>query len=298
MGCDNANTNCPVIRVGTEKFRLAFGAASHFGIALVCEAAKETRMTLSKGSTVGGPGTGGGGGWLGPDSTRRAPGPISSPIPTAPAPTPRHRPEAALAEAGTGAGLGDLVAVLGLAGANVRATVARLVAGLPFARVVVESETGDRAERRDRRCRQDVGDARHRLDLRPAARRDHHHHRRGGGSRRRRCGARLGRAFLEAALLAHDGLAAPSPLLAAVVEEAVGGGLVAFASDARPAAFAAYVLGRCGRGGRRRGGADPPRGSRRGGGGDRPADRPRRCRVLLGGLGAGGAAGWPPAGEG
>ena len=43
--------------------------------------------------------------------------------------------EAALAAAGTGGRLGDLVAVLGLAGANVAGAAERLAPGLPFARV-------------------------------------------------------------------------------------------------------------------------------------------------------------------
>lgn len=55
-------------------------------------------------------------------------------------------------------------------------------------------------------------------------------------------GARMGRALLEAALLAHDGLAPATPLLAAVVAEAGGPeGLVAFAQGARPVDFARYA---------------------------------------------------------
>ncbi|HRO12300.1 BadF/BadG/BcrA/BcrD ATPase family protein [Amaricoccus sp.] len=55
-------------------------------------------------------------------------------------------------------------------------------------------------------------------------------------------GARLGRALLEAALLAHDGLAETTPLLAAVLA-AHGGpeGIVAFGRRAAPADFAAEV---------------------------------------------------------
>lgn len=55
-------------------------------------------------------------------------------------------------------------------------------------------------------------------------------------------GARLGRALLEAALLAHDGLAETTPLLAAVLA-AHGGpeGIVAFGRRAAPADFAGEV---------------------------------------------------------
>jgi glucosamine kinase len=55
-------------------------------------------------------------------------------------------------------------------------------------------------------------------------------------------GARIGRAACEAALLAHDGLAAATPLLAGLLADHGGpSGLVAFGRRANPADFARLV---------------------------------------------------------
>ncbi len=134
----------------------------------------------------------------------------------------------------------EVVAVLGLAGANVSAAAQAFAAGLPFARVRVVSDalisvrgalgSGDGvaaaigtgsvfASQRGGTVRFIGGWG---LTLGDHA-----------------SGARMGRDLLEAALLAHDGLAPPSDLLAAIVAEAGGPeGLVSFAQGARPADFA------------------------------------------------------------
>lgn len=149
----------------------------------------------------------------------------------------------ALAQAGLATEPRDLVAVLGLAGANLPAAAARIAGLLPFARMRIETDAlialrgalgpGDGLAAmlgtgsvfgRQRAGRIDIvggwgfqlGDQ---------------------GS-----GARLGKALLERALLAHDGLAPPSPLLAEVISEAGGPAeLVIAMRDAGPARFAEYV---------------------------------------------------------
>ena len=151
--------------------------------------------------------------------------------------------EAALA--GTGAGLGEVTAVLGLAGANVAGAAERLAPGLPFARVRIESDAvvalkgalGDEdgisaaigtgsvfgAQRGGRVAM--IGGWGFQLG-------DH-------GS-----GAVMGRALCAAALLAHDGEVARTPLLARVVAERGGpAGLVAWGKGAAPADFARLVPG-------------------------------------------------------
>jgi glucosamine kinase len=150
--------------------------------------------------------------------------------------------EAALAAAGGGR-LGDLVAVLGLAGANVPERAERLAVGLPFARARVVSDALISA--RGALGAADGVTAALGTGSVFAAQR--------GGTVRvlggwgfllgdHGSGARLGRSLLEAALSAHDGLAAQTPLLAAVVAEAGGPeALVAWAQGARPVDFARYA---------------------------------------------------------
>ncbi len=149
----------------------------------------------------------------------------------------------ALEAAGRPAALGDLVAVLGLAGANVQANAARLEAGLPFARVRVVSDaaisvrgalgSGDGVTAA-------LGTGSVFASQRAGAIRfiggwgfllgDH------------ASGARIGRSLLETALLAHDGLTPGAPLLGAVIAEAGGPeALVSWARTAPPAAFAGFV---------------------------------------------------------
>lgn len=151
--------------------------------------------------------------------------------------------EAALADAGGPARLGELVAVLGLAGANVQGRFAALADALPFARARVVSDAAIAA-----RGALGQGDGVAALlgtgSVFVACR---------GGEMRfvggwgfllgdHASGARIGRDLLEAALLAHDGLAPGSPLAAAVVAEAGGPeGVVDFGRRARPADFAAYA---------------------------------------------------------
>ncbi|MBP7241807.1 BadF/BadG/BcrA/BcrD ATPase family protein [Amaricoccus sp.] len=150
---------------------------------------------------------------------------------------------AALVAAGLGSGLGDLVAALGLAGANVRGRAERLAEGLPFARSRVVSDALISA--RGALGAEDGVIAAMGTGSVFAAQRGGEVRTIGGwgfllgdqGS-----GARLGRSLCEAALLAHDGLAPGSPLLASVLAEAGGPEqLVAWAQGARPADFAAFA---------------------------------------------------------
>jgi glucosamine kinase len=150
--------------------------------------------------------------------------------------------DAALAEAG-GAERATVHAVLGLAGANVPGPAAELAARLPFARVRVESDAvialkgalGDGDGITAALGTGSVFGVQRAGNVRMI----------GGwgfllgdqGS-----GARMGRTLLEAALLAQDGLAEVTPLLAAVLEEWGGpAGIVAFGQRARPADFAGYA---------------------------------------------------------
>ena len=153
----------------------------------------------------------------------------SGPIRRARAPTSSPPPGPRSAAAGGGA-LGDLRAVLGVAGANVPAAAARLAERLPFARARVESDAliaikgalGDDGRHR--------GGDRHRLGLRRAARRAHRDDRRLGLPARR-----PGQRRLDGAGALRAGVARPrrprgaSPLLDAVLAEHGGpAGLVAF----------------------------------------------------------------------
>lgn len=151
--------------------------------------------------------------------------------------------EAALAAAGLAGRAGEVVAVLGLAGANVGGRAARLEAALPFARARVVSDALVSA-----RGALGAGDgvtAAMGTGSVFAAQRDGAVRTIGGwgfllgdhGS-----GARLGRSLAEAALLAHDGLAPGSALLAAVIDEAGGpDALVAWGQSARPTDFARHA---------------------------------------------------------
>jgi glucosamine kinase len=150
--------------------------------------------------------------------------------------------EAAVAEAGQGR-VDDLVAVLGLAGANVPRAADRLRAALPFAEVRIETDAlvalkgalGDEDGITAAVGTGSVFGVQRAGQVRMI----------GGwgfllgdqGS-----GARMGRDLLEAALLAHDGLGPTSPILRAVLSE-IGGAaaVVAFAQTASPADFARYA---------------------------------------------------------
>ncbi len=150
---------------------------------------------------------------------------------------------AALDASGTGAEVADLVAVLGLAGANVRAAAERLGGRLPFgrARIVTDAAIALRGSH----GRADGITATCGTGSVFAVQRGGEVGTVGGwglilgdqGS-----GARLGRTLLETALLAHDGLIPSTPLLAEVVAEADGpDGLVGFAQGASPGDFARYA---------------------------------------------------------
>ena len=150
---------------------------------------------------------------------------------------------AALDASGTGADFDDLVAVLGLAGANLPAAAARLAERLPFARARIVTDAA--IALRGAHGREDGITATCGTGSVFAAQRNGEVSTLGGwglilgdqGS-----GARLGRTLLEAALLAHDGLAPSTALLAEVVAEAGGPeGLVDFAQRASPADFARYA---------------------------------------------------------
>ena len=151
--------------------------------------------------------------------------------------------EAALSETGSGAGPNELHAVLGLAGANVPGVAERLAAGLPFARCRIETDAAIAI--RGALGRDDGVVAALGTGSVYGVQRDGRIRTIGGwgfvigdqGS-----GARIGRALLEDALLAHDGLLDTTPLLEGVVAAAGGPGeLVAEARDAAPADFAARV---------------------------------------------------------
>lgn len=151
--------------------------------------------------------------------------------------------EAAVADAGRVWEPAEIVAGLGLAGANAPAAAAALAARLPFGRAAIESDAivalrgalGDEdgitanlgtgsvyGVKRQGRVRMIggwgfvLGDQ---------------------GS-----GAWIGRKVRETALLAHDGIEAMTPFLAALLAEAGGAtGLLEFASRAGPVAYAATV---------------------------------------------------------
>lgn len=145
--------------------------------------------------------------------------------------------------AGTGAAMGDLQAVLGLAGANVSAAVGRLKGMLPFARaqIITDAEAATKgalgaadgimavmgtgsvfAVQRAGVVRQFGG--------------------RGFLLGDEGSGAVLGRALLAEALRAEDGFLPMTPLLRAVLEE-LGGveGVISFGCQARPVEFAAFA---------------------------------------------------------
>lgn len=142
-----------------------------------------------------------------------------------------------------GADLAALHAVLGLAGANVAATVENLAPRLPFARTRIESDAvialrGALGPEDGITAAIGTGSV---FGVQ-----------RGGAIRMiggwgfllgdQGSGARIGRALLERALLAHDGLAPPSPLLSAVLAESGGpAGLVAWSRSAVPADYARLV---------------------------------------------------------
>ena len=148
----------------------------------------------------------------------------------------------AVAAAG-GAGLGDVTAVLGLAGANVAEAAARLTERLPFARARIETDAlialkGALGDADGITATLGTGSV---FGVQ-----------RGGAVRMiggwgfllgdQGSGARMGRALLERALLAADGLADPTPLLDRVLEQQGGpAGVVAFGRRAVPADFAREV---------------------------------------------------------
>jgi glucosamine kinase len=139
-----------------------------------------------------------------------------------------------------GADIAALHAVLGLAGANAAATVENLAPRLPFARARIESDAVI-ALRGALGAEDGVTAAIGTGSVFGVQR--------GGAIRMiggwgfllgdNGSGARIGRALLERALLAHDGLAPPSPLLTAVLAESGGpAGLVAWSRSAVPADYA------------------------------------------------------------
>jgi len=151
--------------------------------------------------------------------------------------------QGALDVAATGAGLGDLVAVLGLAGGNIDTAAERLAQGLPFARVAIESDAvvalkgalGD-----DDGITAAIG-----TGSVFGVQRDGRIGKSGGwgfqlgdhGS-----GAAMGRALCVRALLAHDGEADRTPVLARLLAEHGGpAGIVAWGRAAAPADFARLV---------------------------------------------------------
>jgi glucosamine kinase len=151
--------------------------------------------------------------------------------------------QAALDTAASGAGLGDLVAVLGLAGANVPGAAERLAPGLPFARVAIEPDAvvalkgalGD-----DDGITAAIG-----TGSVFGVQRGGHVRMSGGwgfqlgdhGS-----GAAMGRALCVQALLAHDGEVDRTSVLARLLAERGGpAGIVAWGKTAAPADFARLV---------------------------------------------------------
>jgi glucosamine kinase len=142
-----------------------------------------------------------------------------------------------------GADLATLHAVLGLAGANVAATVENLAPRLPFARTRIESDAV--IALRGALGPEDGITAAIGTGSVFGVQRAGTIRMIGGwgfllgdqGS-----GAQIGRALLERALLAHDGLAPASPLLTAVLAESGGpAGLVAWSRSAVPADYARFV---------------------------------------------------------
>jgi glucosamine kinase len=150
---------------------------------------------------------------------------------------------AALADAGLAGAEAETVAVLGLAGANVSGAATAFAARLPFARARLVSDaliSVRGALGADDGVAAAIGTGSVFAAQRGGAVRfiggwgfalgDH------------ASGARMGRALLEAALLAHDGLRAGSPLLDEVLAEGGGPeGLVAFGQSARPVDYARYA---------------------------------------------------------
>jgi glucosamine kinase len=142
-----------------------------------------------------------------------------------------------------GADVAALHAVLGLAGANVAATVENLAPRLPFARTRIESDAvialrGALGPEDGITAAIGTGSV---FGVQRA-----------GAIRMiggwgfllgdQGSGARIGRALLERALLAHDGLAPASPLMTAVLGESGGpAGLVAWSRSAVPADYARLV---------------------------------------------------------
>ena len=159
---------------------------------------------------------------------------MSGPIPRARAPTSSPRRRRRWPRPGR-RGLGELDAVLGLAGANVPAAAERLAARLPFARARIESDAviavkGALGEDDGVTAALGTGSV---FGVQ-----------RGGAVRMiggwgfllgdQGSGARMGRALLEAALLAHDGLATRAPLLARCSPNTAGPRGRRLRPDARP----------------------------------------------------------------
>jgi glucosamine kinase len=151
--------------------------------------------------------------------------------------------EAALAAAGRPVTADELIAALGLAGLNVGDAAERLAAALPFARARVVTDA-HAAARGALGTADGVAAAIGTGSVFAAQR---------GGAMRflggwgfvlgdHGSGARMGRELLEAALLAHDGLAPRTLILDAALAEAGGPeALVAWARAARPADFARHA---------------------------------------------------------
>lgn len=150
---------------------------------------------------------------------------------------------AALDAAGNVARLGQVHAVLGLAGANVPSAVASLAQRLPFDRVRIESDAVIAlrgALGSDDGITASIGTGSVFGVQRNGAIRMI-----GGWGFQlgdQGSGARMGRALFEAALLAHDGLIDDSPLLSAARAEQGGPtGILAFGQRASPADFGRYA---------------------------------------------------------
>jgi glucosamine kinase len=150
---------------------------------------------------------------------------------------------AALDAAGAADRIGRVHAVLGLAGANVPSAAARLADRLPFARLRIESDaviTLKGALGDDDGITAALGTGSVYGVQRSGAIRMI-----GGWGYQlgdQGSGAWMGRALLVAALLAHDGLADPSPLLTDVLAERDGPtGVVAFGQTASPGDMGRYA---------------------------------------------------------